>query len=154
MTFGFCGSERECSELTNFAQARRDGHSSLGSLYLSGKLPTYPTPSLANISTYFSLKAKCWLRGVVGYNSVAPCKIIQGSLGLWILDCRYGIPEFFSVEFQLLGGFRIPLPELRFQSPGFRVSQDEIFQSSKIWITLHAAKLCVEIKENNSVIYI
>ena len=29
-----------------------------GSLYISGKLPTYPSPK--------SLKAKCWLRGGVG----------------------------------------------------------------------------------------
>ena len=37
-----------------------------GSLYVSGKLPTYPFPKPININTYFSLTAKCWLRGGVG----------------------------------------------------------------------------------------
>ena len=31
-----------------------------GIKYISGKLPTYPW---ANINAYFSLRAKCWLKG-------------------------------------------------------------------------------------------
>ena len=39
----------------------------MGSLYISGKLPTYGLPlPYANINTYFSLRANCWLRGGVG----------------------------------------------------------------------------------------
>ena len=37
----------------------------LGSLYVSGKLPTYPSPKLT-LTLNFSLKEKCWLRGGVG----------------------------------------------------------------------------------------
>ena len=38
----------------------------MGSFYFSGKLPICPSPK-ANINTYFSLRAKCWLReGVAG----------------------------------------------------------------------------------------
>ena len=33
--------------------------------YVSGKLPTYPSPK-PTFNTYLSLKAKCWLRGGLG----------------------------------------------------------------------------------------
>ena len=43
-----------------------DLRSNGGSLYVYGKLPTYPSPKPILINTYFSLRAKCWLRGEVG----------------------------------------------------------------------------------------
>ena len=41
-----------------------------GSLYVYGKLPTYPSPKPILINAYFSLRAKCWLRGGVGGQTV------------------------------------------------------------------------------------
>ena len=38
----------------------------LVSLYVSGKLPTYPSHNPSIINAYFSLTAKCWLKGGVG----------------------------------------------------------------------------------------
>ena len=42
---------------------------------LSGKLPTYPSPDLSQHDTYFSLRAKCWLRGGVGGHAVSQKRI-------------------------------------------------------------------------------
>ena len=42
-------------------------HGANYTLYVSGKLPTFPFPK-PTLNTYFSLKAKCWLRGGVGGN--------------------------------------------------------------------------------------
>ena len=47
-------------------------HGAGGSLYVSGKLPTYPFPN-RNINTYLSLRTKCWLREGVGVQF--PCRL-------------------------------------------------------------------------------
>ena len=50
---------------SHFSQDCVTERSHFGPLSVSGKLPTYPSQQ-ANINTYFSLTAKCWLKGRVG----------------------------------------------------------------------------------------
>ena len=63
----------------------------MGLLYVSGKPPTYPSPKPTNINTYFSLRAKYWLRGGVG-GQFPDASVLSHTNGLvarpWVSDGR------------------------------------------------------------------